>query len=551
MLRLKFIVYSVLFLFFYLSIPLFGETFIFDDFEYWDAPYNHGWVTSDPSYPLMGFGIGYGLCYTHLDQAEGSRVLKVESQASVFNELQPYELAKYHIFDPGTGQAPTQPIFSYKINDPLSIERFDQARCYLLIMTQEGEYLWLCYLPLEGTTPLDLGHFMPIIPPPQDLISGPIRCIGYPLGRSVADSTWHCVVRDIQKDLDLAGEENFVIAPQYLQSIHGILFSGNQYCVDDIMFFYDQSSFRNYHPFVLNPGPQFATLFEPYELILYAIDRENDELSFDLQISGWGIHGISTKDLLEPLFYDPNDPYDSPTGYRAAFRFTPMTVENLLVTVTVSDKYTSDITMFPLSVVNYPVENHAPVIQRSGYRSKWVGYVNELFTYRVKAFDKEYDSLTYSATINGLPNYQYGPWQESIINPKTGLVEFTPRFEGNYKVTIQVRDEKGALGQTSWDLFVVNRGSWYNHPPVRVVNIKTPQLAKAGSHYTIATGFVDPDGDELYYSTNIGSITSEGSFSFLTYFPGQYQVSIIAYDIHGGLAYLRFLLDVQPWWSTQ
>jgi hypothetical protein len=74
-------------------------------------------------------------------------------------------------------------------------------------------------------------------------------------------------------------------------------------------------------------------------------------------------------------------------------------------------------------------------------------------------------------------------------------------------------------------------------------------MVRAGELYTVATGFVDPDGDDLYYSTNIGSMTPDGAYSFLTYFPGQYWVSIVAYDLHGGRAYLDFLLDVQPWWS--
>jgi hypothetical protein len=234
---------------------------------------------------------------------------------------------------------------------------------------------------------------------------------------------------------------------------------------------------------------------------------------------------------------------------RAALRFTPQVMEDLILTVTVSDQYTSDITVIPLSVVNYHLDNHPPVIQRGGSTSKWVGYVNEPFTYQVIALDQDGDHLTYTAMINDLPAYQYGPWQEPLVNSQTGLIHFTPRFEGNFKVTVLVRDGRGAVAMTAWDLFVANRGTWLNHSPVRVVNIKSPQLARAGNFFTVATGFVDPDGDRLYYSANIGSVTGDGAYSFRTYFPGRYQVTITAYDIRGGVAFLHFLLDVQPWWS--
>ena len=214
----------------------------------------------------------------------------------------------------------------------------------------------------------------------------------------------------------------------------------------------------------------------------------------------------------------------------AVFRFTPQCLEDLIVTATVHDHYNSDVIVFPLSVVNYHIGNNPPVIQRI---SKFVGYVGEPFTYQVKVFDKDRDQLTYSATINGLPNYQYGPWQESIINPHTGLIQFTPQFEGDFKIMITVQDEKGAIGQISKKMTVVNRGSWLNHPP-RGTKIYSPQLARAGDLFTMLTSIADPDGDKLYYSTNIGSISSEGVYSFMTYSPGQYNVVITACDIHGG-----------------
>jgi len=535
-----------------------SRSLVIDDFEYWDSPYNHGWESSDYAYPVMGYGIGYGQIFTQLDFAEGSRVLTVHYQPSVFNRMEPYCLANYKLKDPETGQAPKTVGFSYKLKAPISFENFTHLRCFLLIKTSESGWLWLSYLPVEGKKVQDLGNFLPATPPPSELIppgSSPIRCLGYPAGRELQDSTWHCLVRNLAKDLTQAVEEGLLPAPQTLEGIYGIVFLGDEYSVDEITLTDDLWRYENRHPFVWNPGPQFATLFEPFELVLYASDPENKKLSFHIQVDGWGIHGLpadrgfSLRELGPADF--PDDPYLAaiPSIQRAMISFTPQYLEDLIVTVTVSDGYTNDITMFPLSVVNYRVQNHPPYIQRSGIISRFVAWVGEPFSYQVRAFDPDYDQLTYSAMINGLPSYQYGPWQEPLIDPHSGLIKFTPQFEGFFKLTVVVRDEKGAIGQAVWDLTIANRGAWLNHPPVRVLNIPSPQMVRAGELYTVATGFVDPDGDDLYYSTNIGAMTPDGTFSFLTYFPGQYQVSIIAYDFLGAHTYLNFLLDVQPWWS--
>lgn len=31
------------------------EDILIDDFEYWDSPYNHGWIQLEQAYPVYGF----------------------------------------------------------------------------------------------------------------------------------------------------------------------------------------------------------------------------------------------------------------------------------------------------------------------------------------------------------------------------------------------------------------------------------------------------------------------------------------------------------------
>lgn len=216
-----------------------------------------------------------------------------------------------------------------------------------------------------------------------------------------------------------------------------------------------------------------------------------------------------------------------------------------------ADQYTSHSTAFPLSVVNYDVDNHPPVIQRSGSGSKnRVAYVNEEYTYQVASFDQDNDQVIYSATINGYPCYQYGPWHESIINPYTGLVSFTPVVEGIFRITVTAQDMKGAIAKNTRTLYALNKGSWLNHAPVKAANIRSPLIVQAGTYFAMPASFFDPDADQLYYKTNFGSISSDGIFSFNTYYPGLYPVTINSYDLRGGISSLKFLLEVQPYWSS-
>ena len=171
-----------------------------------------------------------------LTPAEGSRVLTVHSVPSVFNKLQPYCLANYHLKDPDTGQPPQENGFSYKIKAPSGLEKFTLVQCYLLINTEEGEWIWLNYFPLEEKDPRNMGDFTPLISPPKGLIDGPVHCIGYPLGREIQDSTWHLVVRDLQADLNQAVEAGLLSHPAHLEAVHGVLFSGNEYSLDEITF---------------------------------------------------------------------------------------------------------------------------------------------------------------------------------------------------------------------------------------------------------------------------------------------------------------------------
>jgi hypothetical protein len=227
--------------------------------------------------------------------------------------------------------------------------------------------------------------------------------------------------------------------------------------------------------------------------------------------------------------------------------------EDMIVTARVSDGIVSDKETFPVSVVNYPVTNHPPIINDVDDQIFYVGMPN---AYRIVAIDpdmQDMGQLTYTATLNGLPSYQYGPWADQIIIPcggGGGLLTFSPQFEGALDCVITVRDPRGMFAVAEITIFCVNQGSWFNHPPIILGDLDSPQTIRAGEKFVAdEMDFQDPDGDKMYWSCNIGSVGNNGIYTFQSMYPGYYLVQITAYDIRGGAATTEFVIHVRPWWS--
>ncbi len=225
-------------------------------------------------------------------------------------------------------------------------------------------------------------------------------------------------------------------------------------------------------------------------------------------------------------------------------------IEDMIVTARVSDGIVTDKETFPISVVNYPVTNYPPIINDVDDQ---IFYVSEGNGYRILALDPDIQDmagLTYHATLNGLPNYQVGPWMNQIIGPTTGVISFVPQFEGALDCIVTVTDPRGMNAVCQITIFCVNRGTWFNHPPIVLGDLDSPQTIRAGEMFIAnEMNFQDPDGDKMYWSCNVGSVGNNGIYTFQTQFPGYYLVQITAYDIRGGAATTEFVIHVRPWWS--
>lgn len=264
----------------------------------------------------------------------------------------------------------------------------------------------------------------------------------------------------------------------------------------------------------------------------------------------------------------------------ARLDFTPQYFEDIILSIEVTNGRVSDLETFPISVVNYPVENHPPYLEDLDDQIFYVGQLNTYAVGMVDAdctifslsnmpatthvpgfplsdqFRTDMDNIFWSFTLDGLPSYQYGPWIESIVEPCSGLIRFTPKFEGTYRARLVATDDRGASAIGEFILFSINKGTWLNHPPVIMMDWDHPQVVKAGEPLLLSSPTLrveDPDGDELYFSSNIGSTgtlpNGDVFWHFYTHFPGFYQVEIIAFDIRGGYAVITIDLEVKPWWS--
>jgi hypothetical protein len=258
--------------------------------------------------------------------------------------------------------------------------------------------------------------------------------------------------------------------------------------------------------------------------------------------------------------------------------------EDLILTIEVTNGIRSDVRTFPVSVVNYPVENYPPVVQLN--ITKKAFFLGEEGNHAINFADpdcfifslaqlaggtpstshlpmlpgnkirEDQDNLTYRMIMNGIPSYQYGPWIEDMIDPHSGLITFNPRFEGIFDPIVICTDDRGASASGSVRIYWVNPGSWLNHCPIIYIKTSKPLVMRAGEEFILSPtdlNIIDPDGDDIYASCNIGAVgrTADGGYiwTFQSNFPGRYILELVFYDLRGGRCIRRVPVEVNPWWS--
>jgi len=323
--------------------------------------------------------------------------------------------------------------------------------------------------------------------------------------------------------------------------------------------------------FLVRPLP-----IDPYDgMPTYIVDRE---LALDaIDIYGRFHFGPFLTHTLESALWNAGV---EEWPHIAYIDYTPQYFEDLLVALEVSNKNKVEKLAFPISVVNYPVENYPPEVQSRIFPRVFnVGKETECIILSVdpdcfifslahlvgripatthlpmlpgNRIRTDQDNLYHEIFIEGIHAYQYGPWIECDSDPFSGVARLTPKFEGNLRIITICRDQFGAFDQAGRTIVCVNPGTWYNHPPV-ITSFPNPRLIRAGEEVVFNARAQDPDGDEIFASCNIGSVgkVSNGNavWTFQTNFPGTYTVEIIFFDMRGGYASRTANIQVIPWWS--
>lgn len=116
-------------------------------------------------------------------------------------------------------------------------------------------------------------------------------------------------------------------------------------------------------------------------------------------------------------------------------------------------------------MVNYPVTNHPPIINNVDDQVFEVGVKNY---YQIVAIDPDLEDmmegLFYYAYLEGFPPWLYGVYQwGSPINHTTGLITFTPQFEGNLDLIVTVNDPRGMSAVCQITFFCKILDKYTNH----------------------------------------------------------------------------------------
>jgi RHS repeat-associated protein len=131
--------------------------------------------------------------------------------------------------------------------------------------------------------------------------------------------------------------------------------------------------------------------------------------------------------------------------------------------------------------------------------------MNEPYQYQVTATDPQNETLQYSL--------QAGP-SGTTINPKSGLLQWTPGQAGQVPFTVAATDTDGLVATQSYTLTV--KGP--NHPPT--ISSTAAASVTAGLTYQYDVQASDPDGDSLTYQLDSGpqgaSIDSFGRLAWPT-----------------------------------
>ena len=522
---------------------------LIDNFEYWDSPYNHGWMQNEPAYPTYGFGMGYASIFnTVLDLQEGSRVLDVYRQASVFLLGTPYakHAIMHALITPPNTLAPDGENFinvgedhyrvlSFQFRAPLGIETWDIFELDIIGFTGASvpNNIIVRLLPKQPTPGSNLDNvnntdgmyaYTANVTGLSTGDSGSIEVTVH-LGRGLLDGSWHVVWIDlfeaVKKAVDEYDDLDGIESDWYIAQANTVVLSGQMFRFDNLMFRSNDGHEQLDYPDLFEMGPLYAQIFEPYTY-LFVSDYAGAavETVVDGNIVGCG----SVFDfLLDPVNYflygDPNDPTDEVYQYW---------VNEMGADPNLFGQNDPDLaTLFgvPFFIVDFNLPIFAdPNLRFDGSQAKclknsgtlgWNATINGYGANGIQAFLLEplstfpYDGMpTYlpayynsieTALLYQKPSFPPGAvlaleaalWNSGISQwPNVAALNYTPQYFEDLIVTIEVTNGVHSDIRTI-PISVVNYPV-ENYPPVLQLDIDD-QIFYVGETGVYLINFIDPD----------------------------------------------------------
>jgi len=268
---------------------------VIDNFEYWDSPYNHGWIQLEPAYPVYGYGQGYATIFnTIVDFQLGSRVLDVYCAPSVFLIGGSGQYAKHTVTLDVTNKvaalAATNPAISTKTLTSYPILTFDY-RASMAIESWET----FTFSVVVGTQPTSCGQAPTCTGVPSNTLVIVVRPIEPPynmqctncdyiayfadqtmsviyvdIGRGYLDGSWHTVWLNLMDVLSMAYQGAGVTTAPPQDTIYTIGASGQAWRMDNIVFRSPQVLLGQ--PYLFKIGPRYGQLFQPERFLFVAND---------------------------------------------------------------------------------------------------------------------------------------------------------------------------------------------------------------------------------------------------------------------------------------
>jgi len=267
-------------------------------------------------------------------------------------------------------------------------------------------------------------------------------------------------------------------------------------------------------------------------------DRTNNQLLVDVQAVNAGAP------LPGPLLMAVSEPADPAVGLTNAEGVTPrgepyvvvVPAGGMLAAGTSSAKRSLAFSNPEQKTIDFTPRWLAPVNQPPYFTSvpETIAVTGQTWTYSIDAADGNGDSISLALLT--------APFGMSL---DSGALAWTPAQVGNFEVTVEASDGRGATARQGFTLRV--RDGSFNSPPVftSVPGVQSP----TGATYLYAAQASDVDGDTITFGLQAAPAgvqvdPASGEVSWAQTQPGQHSLVLVADDGRGGQASQAWTLHV-------